>query len=320
MARRRHHHDRGDEVRRGGRGLHQPQRHPDELLRRAACRGAAGSPARRRSTGPTSAPTSPASPNIPLTQRHGFIFEVPAGGQSNREPITSGRTLRPRGGGLRPARGHPVPHRGQLRLPVRLLPVHPRAQPDAHRSPRQRRPAADAGRARASPTPTWRRSQPRGATYRVEWVDIDDPDPTFPYTPGRDRADHQQRRHQLRRRTRAGRKGAARFSRLEGAACATGVVYFTSTQGGGPAEATDGPVADGWGNGSGQVWAYSHPRRRCSSSSTSRPGPTPSTCPTTSPCSKRGTRGALRGQHQRQLRPRPHLGRPAVRHRARTGS
>ena len=26
--------------------------------------------------------------NVPLTQRHGFIFEVPAGGQSNREPIT----------------------------------------------------------------------------------------------------------------------------------------------------------------------------------------------------------------------------------------
>ena len=27
--------------------------------------------------------------NVPLTQRHGFIFEVPAGGQSNRRPITS---------------------------------------------------------------------------------------------------------------------------------------------------------------------------------------------------------------------------------------
>ena len=26
--------------------------------------------------------------NVSLTQRHGFIFEVPAGGQSNRQPIT----------------------------------------------------------------------------------------------------------------------------------------------------------------------------------------------------------------------------------------
>ncbi len=34
-----------------------------------------------------------------------------------------------------------------------------------------------------------------------------------------------------------------------------GVVYFTSTQGGGPAEPTDTNSA-GYGRGSGQVWAY----------------------------------------------------------------
>jgi secreted PhoX family phosphatase len=34
-------------------------------------------------------------------------------------------------------------------------------------------------------------------------------------------------------------------------------VCFTSTQGGGPAETSLGPIADGYGNvGSGQIWAY----------------------------------------------------------------
>ena len=39
-------------------------------------------------------------------------------------------------------------------------------------------------RSRASRTSTWRRRSRTGRTYRVEWVDIDDPAPSFPYTPG----------------------------------------------------------------------------------------------------------------------------------------
>ena len=88
----------------------------------------------------------------------------------------------------------------------------------------------------------------------MEWVDIDDPDPTFPYTPGQtaptandDAIVHvgDQGRAQ----------GAAGFSRLEGAIFDNGVVYFTSTQGGGAA--MEGPnTSTGYGNGSGQVWGY----------------------------------------------------------------
>jgi secreted PhoX family phosphatase len=50
-------------------------------------------------------------------------------------------------------------------------------------------------------------------------------------------------------------QGAAYFSRLEGQVYEDGIVYFTSTQGGGAAEAgnSDG---SGYGNGNGQVWAY----------------------------------------------------------------
>ena len=98
-------------------------------------------------------------------------------------------------------------------------------------------------------------TQPRGAKYRVEWVDIDDPDPTFPYTPGQPApTTNNDAINYVGNQGRA--KGAARFSRLEGAACATDVVYFTSTQGGGPAEPTDSDTVQGWGNGIGQVWAY----------------------------------------------------------------
>jgi secreted PhoX family phosphatase len=97
--------------------------------------------------------------------------------------------------------------------------------------------------------------QTNGATYQVDWVDIDDPSPTFPYTPGftapttNDTA--------LTFVGNQGRaQGAALFSRLEGATLSKKKIYFDATQGGGPAETSPGPIADGYGNGSGQIWAY----------------------------------------------------------------
>ncbi len=50
------------------------------------------------------------------------------------------------------------------------------------------------------------------------------------------------------------------------------VLWFTSTQGGGPAETSVGPIADGFGNGSGQVWAY-HPRSETLRMVYESPGP-----------------------------------------------
>jgi uncharacterized protein len=102
--------------------------------------------------------------------------------------------------------------------------------------------------------------QVAGTTYEVEWVDIDQPDfnagapaPGAPPTMTNDEAIRY-----VASQGWAQKKGAAYFSRLEGAIYDNGVVYFTSTQGGGPREADPTGVTDptGFGQGFGQVWAY----------------------------------------------------------------
>jgi secreted PhoX family phosphatase len=96
--------------------------------------------------------------------------------------------------------------------------------------------------------------QAKGANYTVEWVDIDDPDPTFPYTPG-ETAPTTNDEAIVHVGAQGRAQGAAHFSRLEGAIYDNGVVYFTATQGGG--EAMTGPDnRNGYGKGFGQVWGY----------------------------------------------------------------
>jgi uncharacterized protein len=65
-------------------------------------------------------------------------------------------------------------------------------------------------------------------------------------------------------------------------------VYFTSTQGGGPAETSLGPIANGYGNGSGQVWAY-HTRSRTLRLVFQSPGPDVLDLPDNVTTSPRGT-------------------------------
>jgi secreted PhoX family phosphatase len=89
----------------------------------------------------------------------------------------------------------------------------------------------------------------------VTWVDIDQPDVVFPYTPGQPApTSNNDAINFVGNQGRA--KGAAYFSRIEGCVYDNNVVYFCCTQGGGPAEKSIGPIADGYGNGSGQIWAY----------------------------------------------------------------
>ncbi len=100
------------------------------------------------------------------------------------------------------------------------------------------------------------KSYPAQTSFDVEWVRIDDPDPDFHHKDGHHAGTSNERA--LTHVARQGwRQGAAYFSRTEGQVCEDGIVFFTSTQGGGDAEESwKGDSDTGFGNGHGQVWAY----------------------------------------------------------------
>jgi hypothetical protein len=101
---------------------------------------------------------------------------------------------------------------------------------------------------RGQPNKNLALGQPKNATFAVTWVDIDDPDPTFRLGTSNDIV--------VQHVGSQGRwKGAAWFSRLEGAVYHAGSVYFVSTQGG--ATPKQGPSLEGgFGKGRGQIWQY----------------------------------------------------------------
>ena len=94
--------------------------------------------------GPDVGPDFTNTSNVPLQQRHGFIFEVPAGGAVEPSADHLCRPLRARGGGVRPAGGGRLPHGGQLRFPLRHVPLPTWGEPDGDREPRERWSPADA--------------------------------------------------------------------------------------------------------------------------------------------------------------------------------
>ena len=208
--------------------------------------------------GPDVGPDFQGQPNTQLEQKHGYVFEVPAGGQSNRQPITQAGRFPHEAVSFDPVDGilyltednfefasgfyryipknNPM-ETGYLDNEGRLQMLAITGQPNAHLEARQ----------------------PHRATYGVRWVDIGDPDPTM--APG---TTNDQALVKVGDQGRA--QGAALFSRLEGQVYDTNVVYFTSTQGGADAEQDWGAPDDGaganddnnsgFGKGNGQVWAY----------------------------------------------------------------
>lgn len=198
--------------------------------------------------GPDVGPDFTGTPNDDLEQPHGFIFEVPAGGQSSREPIRNAGRFAHEAVAFDPGDGILYLTEDNFGFPSGFFRYLPPANPMDTGS------LADGGRLQmlavvGMPNADLAQSQRRRATYDVEWVDIDDPAPTFdPVVSNNDAIIHvgDQGRAQ----------GAAWFSRLEGCTYDNNVVYFCSTQGGGPAEGSFGPIGDGFGNGHGQVWAY----------------------------------------------------------------
>ncbi len=198
--------------------------------------------------GPDVLPDFTGASNASLQRRHGFIFEVPADGQSNRQPITAAGRFAHEAAAWDPRDGILYLTEDNFGFPsgfYRYLPDNDPMADGFLGNAGKLQMLAVAGVTNADLAAT----QPKNAKYPVTWVDIADPAPTFPAGTPNDTALQHVGGQGLA-------QGAARFSRLEGAVADGNVVYFCSTQGGGAPEPTNSDTALGWGNGFGQIWAY----------------------------------------------------------------
>ena len=197
--------------------------------------------------------------NRALEERHGFIFEVPNRGTSDGQPITGAGRFSHEAVAYDPKFGDLYLTEDDFGFPSGFYRYSPQ------RKTGKLGRIDDRGRLQMlaiknRPNAHLEGEQVAGTTYEVEWVDIDQPDfdagtpaPGAPPTMTNDEAIKF-----VASQGWAQKKGAAYFSRLEGAHYDNGVIYFTSTQGGGAPEPdpTDVTSPGGFGNGSGQVWAY----------------------------------------------------------------
>ena len=203
--------------------------------------------------GPDVGPDFTGASNVPLQKPHGYIFEVPAGGLSNREPITRAGRFPHEAVSFDPVGGHLYLTEDNFEYPSGFYRYKPRRNP-MRTGHLDNEGTLQMLAVKGQPNAHLEAGQPPRADYRVEWVDIDDPNVVYPYTPGQEPlSSNDDALVFVGDQGRA--KGAAGFSRLEGQVYDDGVVYFTSTQGGGrPETGPDG--TEGYGNGQGQVWAY----------------------------------------------------------------
>jgi secreted PhoX family phosphatase len=230
--------------------------------------------------------------NARLQREHGYIFEVPVNGAASAEPIRSAGRFAHEAAAFDPQGG------GALYLTEDDFgfgsgffrydpPVNPRRAGRLEDGGTLWMLAVD-GMPQANLS-----GDQTGASYRTTWVQIDpaDADPSFGPI-GAPVLTNNQAIHWV---TQAGwDKGGAVFSRLEGVVYDKGVVYFTATQGGGAPEVVDWENSaetqspSGFGNGTGQVWAYDSNKRTltCVYQST---GPTDLRLPDNVTASPRGT-------------------------------
>ena len=205
--------------------------------------------------GPDVGPDFTGVSNVPLQQPHGFIFDVPIDGVSDAQPITQAGRFAHEAAVLDPKHGILYETEDDFQIPsgfFRYIPAtdpvaagrldnNGRLQMLAVKAPAERQP-------RRTPTATCATLRRRVGRYLTTRPRRSRTRPDNPLQPPTSRAIAYVAAQGFV-------QGAAKFSRLEGAVYDGGMVYFTSTQGGGPAEETDNEPA-GWGNGSGQVWAY----------------------------------------------------------------
>lgn len=184
--------------------------------------------------------------NSLLTEKHGYIYDVPSRGRSRGRPVRSAGRFAHEAAAYDPQGGALYLTEDNFGFPSGLYRYLP------PKNPLHEGRLVDGGRLQMLEVRGERNAdlsvgQRRRATYDVTWVDIDDPDPTFPEGTTNDEA--------IQAVGNQGRaQGAAIFARLEGAVYDQNKVYFVSTQGGEPDPAD--PPPPGFGDGRGQVWAY----------------------------------------------------------------
>ncbi len=214
--------------------------------------------------GPDVSPDFTGASNVPLKKPHGYVFEVPAShlpghGQSSRRPITHAGRFAHEAVSYDPKGGHLYLTEDNFEFPSGFYRYRP------PRDPMKVGKMLDGGtlqmlKVKGTDNAHLEAMQTTGASYAVEWVDIDEPNVEYDYTPGEvATTDNKTAINHVATQGQA--LGAAGFSRLEGQAYDNGVVYFTSTQGGGDPMTGPDSVA-GYGKGFGQVWAYDTKRAR----------------------------------------------------------
>jgi uncharacterized protein len=202
--------------------------------------------------GPDVGPDFTGVPNTPLTQRHGYIFEVRSswgpGQHQKGAPIRSaGRFAHE---AVDWAGDHLHLTEDNFAFPSGFYRYRPPVSPFV------------AGKLEDGGTlemlaidGEWNaelyQGQTVGESLPVRWVTIDEPDKEFPAGTTNDEASVFVSSQGLA-------KGAAKFSRLEGIHAVGDVVYIVSTQGG---DAPGSPPGGGFGDGFGQVFRYDIPEQ-----------------------------------------------------------
>ncbi len=195
--------------------------------------------------------------NPRLQQTHGYIFEVPTNGVASAEPVTQAGRFSHEAAVFDPISGSIYLTEDNFGFGSGLYRYDPPVNP---RSAKRIEDGGTlwmlgiAGTSQANLSGT----QVRGTQYQVRWIQIAEPNPQFPMTNGLPTTTNNQAISNVGKQ--GYDDGAAVFSRLEGITWDKGVVYFTSTQGGGDADIIDWDVSaesrNGFGRGTGQVWAY----------------------------------------------------------------
>ena len=199
--------------------------------------------------GPDVGPDFTGASNITLTQPHGFIFEVPAGGQSNRQPITAAGRFAHEAVAFDPRDGVLYLTEDNFGFPSGFYRYARRRNPMDDRAAGQRRPAADArGRGPAQRRPGGRAARRRDATTSTGSTSTTRTRRS-PTRPGRPAPTTNNDGHHLRRQPGAGAGRrvllAPRGRRVRRRRRSTSPRPRAAA----PAETGHRPIADGYGNG-----------------------------------------------------------------------